>query len=325
MKTADADAAPTTDQSKPASRTDIADARRAPQPWTWVTALLAGVLLAQLGTMMVRNPNFEWDVVARHLFDTRILHGLLVTCYLTVLAMAIGVIFGGVLAAFRITANPVLRAFAAGYIWVFRGTPQLVQLIFWFNIALLMPKIGIGIPFGPVFWEADANAVITPFFAAVVGLGLHEAAYQAEIYRAGLLAVDEGQTDAARSIGMKPMTIFVKIRLPQAMRFIVPPTFSQIIGMTKATSLVSVIGGAELLFSAQEIFSDTFQTIPLLIVACIWYLVLTTVLNFFQYFIEAYYAKGATRAVPTNAGTWIARRVSRLRSRGPERTEANPQ
>lgn len=310
-------ASDTRDLGRPGVVTDIVDsidvstAKRSPRPRTWFTAVIVGVLLAQLVNMMVRNPNFEWDVVAKYLTSEEILKGLVVTCYLTILAMAIGVVFGGVLAAFRIADNPVLRAIASGYIWVFRGTPQLVQLIFWFNIALLIPVLGIGIPFGPTFLQAESNSVITPFLAAVVGLGLHEAAYQAEIYRAGLLSVDEGQIDAAKSVGMKPMSIFLRIQLPQAMRFIIPPTFSQIIGMTKATSIVSVIGGAELLFSAQEIYSDTFQTIPLLIVACIWYLVLTTVLNFFQYFIEAHYAKGATRNASTNAGTWFAQWVSK--------------
>ncbi|MDN5853800.1 MAG: amino acid ABC transporter permease [Actinomycetia bacterium] len=262
-----------------------------------MTAAVAGVLLAQLGNMLVTNPNFEWDVVLDYVFSAGILRGVVVTCYMTVLAMAVGIVFGGVLAACRITTNPVLRMLAAAYIWLFRGTPQLVQLIFWFNIALLTPTLGIGIPFGPVFAEADANEVVTPFLAAVVALGLHEAAYQAEIYRAGLMSVDEGQIDAARSVGMKPGEIFFKVQMPQAMRFIVPPTFSQIIGMTKVTSIVSVIGGAELLFAAQEIYSNTFETIPLLIVACVWYLTLTTLLNIVQYFIEAHYAKGASRHV----------------------------
>ncbi|AXG76400.1 amino acid ABC transporter permease [Streptomyces paludis] len=290
---------------------DVRDAARPPRPWTWVAAVAALVLAAQFATMLVRNPNFEWDVVGHYLFSAEILRGLLTTLYMTVIAMLIGIVFGGVLAACRVSDNPVLRLFAGGYIWVFRGTPQLVQLVFWFNIALLVPTLGLGVPFGPTFLQADANAVITPFLAAIVGLGLHEAAYQAEIYRAGLLSVDEGQIDAARSVGMTPGAVFFKIQLPQAMRFIVPPTFSQIIGMTKGTALVSVIGGAELLFAAQEIYSSTFQTIPLLIVACVWYLVATTVLNFVQYFIEAHYAKGAVRVPRSGIQALAARLLAR--------------
>ncbi len=260
---------------------------------TWVIAAVVLVLVAQLVHMLFTNQNFEWGVVAHYMFSPVVLKGLWATIWLTIAAMAVGIVLGGVLVAFRISSNPVLRSISSAYIWFFRGTPALVQLIFWFNIGLLLPVIGIGIPFGPVFWSAEANQIITPMFAAVIGMGFHEAAYQSEIYRAGLISVPPGQLEAARSLGMKPLRVFLRVQLPQAMRFIIPPTFSQIIGMTKGTALVSVIGGAELLFQVQQIYTQTYQTVPLLIVASIWYIVLTTILSIAQVFIEDYYGRGS--------------------------------
>lgn len=273
---------------------DTRGAAEPKQPMTWVFSAIVAIALLYLVALVVRNPNFQWDVVTQYLFDTKVLKGLLVTIELTVIAMTIGILLGVVLVMGRLSDNVVLRGVAGAYIWFFRGTPQLVQLIFWFNVALIIPNIGLGVPFGPMLFSVSANDVITPFVAAIIGLGLHEAAYQTEIYRGGLLSVDEGQAEAAKALGMTSGKIFIKIQMPQAMRFIVPPTFSQLIGMLKATSLVAVIGGAELLFSVQQIYSLTFETIPLLIVACIWYLVATTILNFIQFFIERYYGRGSS-------------------------------
>lgn len=285
-------------------------------------AALTLVLGAQVVTMLVTNPNFEWDVVGEYLFTGPVLEGVLMTLFLTATAMLIGLLLGGVLVVCRLSVNPVLRVLSAAYIWFFRGTPQLVQLIFWFNIALLWPVIGIGIPFGPMLLSGDANTLITPLLAAIVGLGLHEAAYQAEIYRAGLLSVDEGQVEAAKALGMTPARMFFRIQLPQAMRFIVPPTASAIILMAKATSLVSVIGGAELLFAVEDIYSQTYQTVPLLIVASLWYLAITTALNIVQFFIERHYGRGASRSGSTSlVGRYLDRRVA-LRNLSQERGES---
>ncbi|MGW7824954.1 amino acid ABC transporter permease [Streptomyces puniciscabiei] len=274
---------------------DVKDARRPSRVWTGVLTCVVGIVCVQGALSLSGNRNLGWPSVGHYLFSPAVLHGVAMTLYLTVLAMAIGVVLGGVLSAFRMSTSVVLRAIASLFIWFFRGTPLLVQLIFWFNIALLIPKFSIGIPYGPVFASVDANKVVTPMLAATVGLGLHEAPYQAEIYRAGLMSVDEGQVEAAKSLGFRPLRIFLTVRLPQAMRFIVPPTFSQIIGMTKGTAMVSVIGGGELLFSVQEIYSQTFETIPLLLVACVWYLLITTALNIVQHFVERHYGKGASR------------------------------
>ena len=280
-------------EAPPADRVDVSQALAPRRTWTWVLAAVALVLGAQLLNMLVTNPHFEWDVVAEYLWSETVLIGVGMTLFLTAAAMVIGLLLGGVLVVCRLSGNPVLAALASAYIWFFRGTPQLVQLIFWFNIGLLMPVIGLGIPFGPTFVSGEANTLITPLLAAVIGLGLHEAAYQAEIYRAGLLSVDEGQLEAAKALGMTPSRMFFKIQSPQAMRFIVPPTASAVIALAKGTSLVSVIGGSELLFAVQEVYSQTYQTVPLLIVASIWYLIITTVLNIAQFFIERHYGRGA--------------------------------
>jgi polar amino acid transport system permease protein len=292
-------------------RVDVAQALAPRKTWTWVLAAVVLVLAAQLVNMLLTNPHFEWGVVARYFTSETVLTGVLMTLFLTAAAMVIGLVLGGALVVCRMSGNPVLRIISSSYIWFFRGTPQLVQLIFWFNIGLLLPVIGLGVPFGPVFVSGRANDLITPMLAAIVGLGLHEAAYQAEIYRAGLLSVDEGQVEAAKALGMSPTRMFFRIQLPQAMRFIVPPTTSAVIALAKGTSLVSVIGGAELLFAVQEIYSQTYQTVPLLIVASLWYLIITTVLNILQFFVEQHYSKGASRSGSSSMiGRLLERRAS---------------
>jgi polar amino acid transport system permease protein len=225
------------------------------------------------------------------------MHGLLVTLELTAISMAIGIAFGVVLAVMRLSPNPILATSSWIYVWFFRGTPVLVQLLFWNFISALYPKIDLGIPFGPAFVHADANSLITPFMAAILGLGLNEAAYMAEIVRAGILSVDEGQTEAAQALGMTRLQIMRRIVLPQAMKVIIPPTGNETISMLKTSSLVSVIAYAELLYSVQLIYAVNYKTIPLLIVASIWYLVVTTVLSIGQYYIERRYGRGTARGL----------------------------
>ncbi|MCB0916823.1 MAG: amino acid ABC transporter permease, partial [Actinobacteria bacterium] len=181
---------------------------------------------------------------------------------------------------------------ALGFTWLFRSIPTLVLLIFLYNIAILVPRVVIGIPFGPEFWSADTNNLVTPFVAALIGLGFHKAAYMSEIIRAGLLSVDDGQRQAARALGMGQATMLRRVVLPQAMRVIVPPTGSEIIATLKLTSLVSVISMSDLLYTVETIYSRTFQTIPLLLVAVIWYLVLTSILQLIQRQIERYFGRG---------------------------------
>jgi len=268
-------------------------------PGRWVAAVLIVALLVIVIVSIASNPRFQWSVVGDYFTAPAILHGLLVTVYLTAICMAVGIILGVVLSVMRLSPNPIVSGTAWSYIWFFRGTPVLVQLLFWFNIAALYPRIGIGVPFGgPELLGSDSNILITPLTAAILGLGLNEAAYMAEIVRAGILSVGSGQSEAAQAIGMTRLQTMRHIVLPQAMRVIIPPSGNETISMLKMTSLVSVIALSELLYSAQIIYTRTYETIPLLIVASCWYLGLTTVLSIGQYYLERRFAQGASRQLP---------------------------
>jgi polar amino acid transport system permease protein len=254
------------------------------------------VVAASLIRSVVTNPHFQWGVVGHYLHDPAILRGVVATLYLTVAAMAIGIVLGVILAVMRQSPNPIVKGASWLYIWFFRGTPVLVQLIFWYNLASLFPVISLGVPFGPAIVHGQANTIITTFAAALLGLGLNEGAYMAEIVRAGFLSVPEGQTEAAQSLGMSRLQIMRHIVLPQAMRVIIPPTGNETISMLKNSALASVITFVELLYASQEIYARTFQTIPLLITASIWYLVMTSVAYVGQYYIERHYGRGFSRA-----------------------------
>lgn len=266
------------------------------KPGRWIAAAAMAAAAIWLAHGIATNPNFEWGVVFANLFEPIVLKGLGLTLWLTVAAMAIGIVLSVFVAVMRISENPFLNIPAGLYLWFFRGTPILVQLIFWYNLAFLIPHIVIGIPFGPTFFEGSANDLITPYSAALLGLGLNEGAYMAEIVRAGIMSVDRGQQEAARALGMSPGQILRRIVLPQAVRVIVPPTGNETIGMLKMTSLVSVIALSDLLYSVQTISSRTFQTIPLLLVACLWYLVVTTLMTLIQGRIEKRFARGGHSA-----------------------------
>jgi polar amino acid transport system permease protein len=265
------------------------------RPGRWVAAAIVLLVAVALVRSVATNPRFEWSVVGEFLFDERILEGLRLTIELTVIAMAIGVVLGVILAVMRLSPNPLVSGGSWLYIWFFRGTPVLVQLLFWYNIAALYPKIALGIPFGPAFAHVDANTAITPFTAAILGLGLNEGAYMAEIVRAGIISVPEGQADAAQSLGMTRLQTMRRIVLPQAMRVIIPPTGNETISMLKTSSLASVIVVTELLYAAQLIYSVNFKTIQLLIVASIWYIVCTSLLYVGQYHLERHYGRGSSR------------------------------
>jgi polar amino acid transport system permease protein len=267
-------------------------------PGRWIGAALVALVAASLIRSAIDNPNFHWDVVGDYLFDQRILDGLVKTIQLTVLGMLIGVVLGVLFAVMRLSPNWLIRGFSWFYIWVFRGTPLLVQILFWNFIAALYPSIDLGIPFGPSFVHLNANDFITPFIAGMLALGLNEGAYMAEIVRAGIISVEEGQTEASKALGMTQGQTMRHIVLPQAMRVIIPPTGNETISMLKNTVLVSVIAVSELLYSAQLIYSQNFQQIPLLIVVSIWYLVMTTVLSIGQYFLERHYGRGRMRDEP---------------------------
>jgi polar amino acid transport system permease protein len=252
-------------------------------------AAMAIVTLIGLGLLytIASNPRFDWPAVAQYLFNGVILLGLLNTVWLTVVTMALGVMLGVALAALRLSETPALSAPATLFVWFFRGTPALVQLIFWYNLAALYPTYSFGIPLiAPRLVAGSVNDLITPFTAAILGLALNEGAYMAEIVRAGILSVDSGQMDAGRALGMSRGKVMRRIILPQALRFIVPPTGNETIGMLKTTAIVSVIALSDLLYSAQTIYTRTFQTIPLLLVASLWYLALTSLLSLGQWRVE---------------------------------------
>lgn len=241
------------------------------------------------------NPNFQWAVVFKYFTAPVMFEGLRVTVTLTAAVMALAIALGILLATMRTSASPVLRYSSAVYIWLFRGVPALVQLLIWYNLASLYPTFSIGIPFGPTFYTVSANDLVTPWTAAVLGLGLCEAAYMAEIVRAGILSIDVGQSDAARALGMPRVLMMRRIILPQALRVIVPPTGNETIGMLKYTSIASVISVNELLSSAEIVYSRTFEVIPLLLSASAWYLVCTSVLTVVQCFIEERYGRSVAR------------------------------
>ncbi len=263
----------------------------------WVVSILLGAgILFSVST----NPNFKWDVVAKYFTHESILRGLMLTIFLTVASMALGTLLGLVIAIMRSSSVKPIAATAGAFITLFRGTPVLVQLIFWFNISALYPNLTIGIPFTDIGTAIDTNALMGPITAALVGLTLNEAAYMAEIIRGGFSSVGKGQIEAADSLGMSAATKMRKIIIPQAMPSIIPATGNQVIGMFKETSLVSVLGVAELLQSAQLIYARTYETIPLLIVASLWYLVMTLVLSYPQSKLEQKYSHTSAR-VPRKA------------------------
>ena len=238
---------------------------------------------------------FSWDIVGRYFTSSLVLQGLAMTLLLTALTMVVGISIGVLVAIMRQSPSRVVSSVAWVYAWFFRGTPVYVQLLFWFNIAAIYPSIHFGLPFVWRWFEVDTVALMTPFVAALVGLGLNEGAYMSEIVRGGILAVDEGQIEAAASLGLTRLQTLRLVTLPQAMRVIVPPTGNEVISMLKTSSLASALSVTELLRAAQNIYSSTYEVIPLLIVASLWYLIVTTVLSIGQYYLERRFSRGSQR------------------------------
>ncbi|TDV59715.1 amino acid ABC transporter permease [Pseudomonas sp. LP_7_YM] len=250
-------------------------------------AVVIVVLLIGLAQAFAHG-NIEWSFVSQFLTAESIMFGLLNTITMSILAMVLGVLLGVLVAVMRMSQNPLLRYVAQSYTWLFRGTPLILQLLLWFNLALIFPTLGI-----PGLIEFKTVEVITPFVAALLGLGINQGAYTAEVVRAGLLSVDSGQYEAAKSIGMPRLQALRRIILPQAMRIIIPPVSNEFIGMVKMTSLASVIQYSELLHNAQNIYYANARVMELLIVSGIWYLAVVTVLTFAQSRLERRFARGA--------------------------------
>jgi len=275
-------------------------------PWRWLWALLILVVAADVIYTVVAAVQQDvtgqgpgWAVVWLNLFRPLILQGILVTLELTVLAMAIGIALGIVLSVMRLSPNPVTSWLSWIYVWFFRGTPVLVQIFFWYNLNTVVRSVGLGLPpDGPWLWHVGTNELINPFMAVTLGLGLNEAAYMAEIVRAGIISVEHGQTEAAQALGMTRLQVMRRIVLPQAMRVLVPPTGNETISMLKTSSLASTAAVNELFNRSVQISNVNFAIIELAIVASIWYLAMTTVLTIGQFYVERYFARGSQRELP---------------------------
>jgi polar amino acid transport system permease protein len=258
----------------------------------WVAAV---VIIAFLASIVYAFSQWDvnWGAIPDYFFDDQILKGVGMTVWITIASMVLGVVLGILLAVMRLSKNPVNAAIAWGYIWFFRGTPVYVQLLVWFNLGLIFHYINLG----PIYQD-EWSDFMTPFLAALLGLGLNEAAYMAEICRAGLLSVDEGQTEASHALGMSHAKTLRRVVIPQTMRVIVPPTGNEVINMLKTTSLVATVQFYELLRYAQDIGQTSGAPVEMLFLAAAWYLLMTSVLSVGQYYLERHYARGSLRTLP---------------------------
>jgi polar amino acid transport system permease protein len=269
-------------------------------PWRWAAAIVVIALVALFLWGAATNDAYGWSTYGKYLFDKRISRGAWNTVQLTIYAMALGVVLGVILAVMRLSPNPVFKSVSWVYLWIFRGTPVWVQLVLWGLFPTLYRNIQLGIPFGPSFFHLDVQGLANFFLLAAIGLGLNEAAYMAEIIRAGISSVPEGQTEASTALGMSWLMTMWRIVLPQAMRVIIPPTGNEVISMLKTTSLAAAVPYTQDLYGwARQISAVNFQPIPLLLVAATWYLVITSVLMVGQYYLERYFSRGASRKLTT--------------------------
>ncbi|MCX5011761.1 amino acid ABC transporter permease [Streptomyces sp. NBC_00555] len=274
----------------------------------WISAVVVIGLVVALAIAFSQG-NVRWATVPEKLFDPTILRGVVNTIWISVASMALGLVLGVLFAVMRLSKNPVTSTISWFYIWLFRGTPVYVQLLIWFNLALIFPILNLG------FYKDEMTQVMTPFLAALLGLGLNEGAYMAEIVRAGIQSVDEGQSEASHALGMTRLQTMRRVVLPQAMRVIVPPSGNEFINMLKTSSLVVAVQYPELLRAAQDIASTSFAVMEMFFVASIWYLVLTSVFSVGQYYLERRYARGALRSLPPTPLQKIKAKLSRFSNR----------
>uniref|UniRef100_A0AAU2K174 Amino acid ABC transporter permease n=1 Tax=Streptomyces sp. NBC_00049 TaxID=2903617 RepID=A0AAU2K174_9ACTN len=269
------------------------------RPGRWIATAVVLVLASQAAHGLLTNPFYQWDRFAYWFVRPVILEGLFITLQVAAYSAVLGLVGGILLALGRLSANPVLRSVSWTYIWLLRSVPLIVVLLFLYNLSALYPTLSIGVPFGPAFFTFDASRLATDIVVAVVGLSLSEAAYAAEVVRAGLLSVDQGQHEAAAALGLPKRYQFARIVFPQALRSIVPAYVNQLIGLVKATSLVFYVSLLDLFGTVQSLGSTySGDVVPLLLVATFWYVVLTSVLSVVQFYVERYYARGALRTVP---------------------------
>jgi polar amino acid transport system permease protein len=285
-------AAPPQSTTVPAAEPTVVPARH---PGRWVAAAAVLVLVAQLAHGLATNPGWDWGTFAGYFLETSVLHALLLTLELTFAGAVLGFLGGLILAPMRLSQNPVLRAVSWTYIWVFRSVPLIVQLLFWANLGYLYDKLQIGLPFGPGFAEFQTSHLVSSIGAALLGLTLHEAAYAAEIVRAGIISVDPGQWQAAAALGIPRFRQFRRILLPQAMRAILPSAANELVNLLKSTSVVYVLAIGELFYQVQVVYGRNGRVVPLLMVATVWYVILTALLSLLQHYVERHFARGVTR------------------------------
>ncbi|MEV6347365.1 amino acid ABC transporter permease [Actinoplanes sp. NPDC051851] len=266
-------------------------------PWRWIGTALVLVVLAQFAHGLATNPGWDWATFTGYFLEKSVVQALLVTLELTAGAAVLGFLGGIPLAAMRLSRSPVLTTVGWAYTWIFRSVPLLVQLLFWANLGYLYDRLQIGIPFGPG-WSFATNDLIGSFGAALLGLTLHEAAFAGEIIRAGLLSVDQGQHEAAAALGLPRHRQFLRIVLPQAMRAILPNAANLLVNLLKSTSIVYVLAIGELFYQVQVVYGRNGRVVPLLMVATVWYVILTALLSILQYYVERHFARGAVRTLP---------------------------
>ncbi len=286
--------------------------------WRWTGAALVAFVVAQFAWSLVTNGRYEWDVFAHYFLSDPVLQGLGLTLTYTAISAVAGFAIGTLLALARLSKSPLLSGGAWLYIWFFRSVPLVVQLVVWYNLGYLYPTLGLGTPFTTDFWIVEFPTVqlVSAFAAGVLGLSLHQAAYSAEIIRGGLLSVDQGQLEAAAALGLPPARRLGRIILPQAARSIIPNAANEVIGLVKGTSVLFVIAIPELFYSVQVIYNRNSRVIPLLLVAVVWYTIITTLLSIAQFYIERHYARGTVRVLPPTplqrARRWISVQWARL-------------
>jgi polar amino acid transport system permease protein len=270
-------------------------------PWRWVAAVVIVILVVLFVYGAATNDAYRWQVFGEYLFNDRIFLGVTNTLQLTIYSMVLAIVLGVILAVMRLSANPVFRSVSWVYLWIFRGTPIYVQLTFWGLIPTIYKNIQLGVPFGPSLFHLDLQSLSIPFLLATLGLALNEAAYMAEIIRAGISSVPEGQLEASTALGMSWGMAMRRTVLPQAMRVIIPPTGNEVISMLKTTSLVTAVPYTLDLYSiaTREIAAREFEPVPLLLVAAAWYLAVTSLLMVGQFYLERYYSRGASRKLTT--------------------------
>ena len=280
------------DEPPPPDDLVVVPARR---PWRWIAAAAVLVVVAQFLHGLITNPGWDWPTFFGYFFERSIMDALVITLELTFAGAVLGFAGGIVLAPMRLSKNPVLRSVSWAFIWVFRSVPLLVQLLFWANLGYLYDRLQIGVPFGPGFLHFETSSLVSAFGAALLGLALHEAAYAAEIVRAGILSVDSRQLEAAAALGIPRLRQFRRILLPQAMRAILPNAANELVNLLKSTSVVYVLAIGELFYQVQVIYGRNGRVVPLLLVATVWYVILTAALSVLQHYVERHYSRGHVR------------------------------